>query len=50
MEHKKTICVDFDGVINRYDSGWQGANVINLIHLLEGAIEGLYTDLLAMKR
>ena len=28
MEHPKTICVDFDGVIHRYDSGWQGADVI----------------------
>jgi len=28
MEVKKTICVDFDGVIHSYLSGWQGADVI----------------------
>ena len=26
--HKKTICVDFDGVLHSYTSGWRGANVI----------------------
>ena len=41
MEHKKTICVDFDGVVHRYDSGWQGADVIP-DPPVEGAIEGLY--------
>ena len=41
MEHKKTICVDFDGVINQYDSGWKGADVIS-DPPVEGAIKGLY--------
>lgn len=25
---KKILCLDFDGVIHRYDSGWKGATII----------------------
>ena len=28
MNHKPILCLDFDGVIHRYDSGWKGAAVI----------------------
>lgn len=34
------ICVDFDGVIHSYTSGWQGVSVINDAPV-EGAIEWL---------
>ena len=27
MERKKIICIDFDGVLHSYTSGWQGADV-----------------------
>ena len=38
---KKTICVDFDGVIHSYNSGWQGADIIPDLPVT-GAIEGLH--------
>jgi hypothetical protein len=37
---KKTICVDFDGVLNSYTSGWQGADVVS-DPPVDGAIEWL---------
>jgi len=27
-ENKPILCVDFDGVLHRYDSGWKGATII----------------------
>ena len=35
------VCLDFDGVLNQYDSGWQGADVIT-DEPVEGALEALY--------
>ena len=40
-EHPKTICVDFDGVVHQYDSGWCGADTIP-DPPVKGAIAGLY--------
>jgi hypothetical protein len=36
----KTICIDFDGVLHSYVSGWQGPDVIN-DPPVEGAIDWL---------
>ena len=38
---KPTLCVDFDGVIHSYISGWKGADVIP-DPPVPGAIEALY--------
>lgn len=40
MSNKKTVAVDFDGVIHSYASGWQGAGVIG-DPPVPGAIEWL---------
>ena len=41
---KLTLCVDFDGVIHSYRSGWQGATVIS-DPPVPGAIEALHAYL-----
>lgn len=35
---KPILCIDFDGVIHRYDSGWKGATVIP-DHVTDGFFE-----------
>jgi hypothetical protein len=37
---RKTLCVDFDGVLHSYTSGWQGAGIVS-DPPVEGAIEWL---------
>lgn len=36
--YKPILCIDFDGVIHRYDSGWKGATVIP-DHVTDGFFE-----------
>lgn len=40
-KHKKTITVDFDGVLHSYDSGWKGVDVIP-DPPVKGAMDWLY--------
>jgi hypothetical protein len=44
-ESKPILCLDFDGVIHSYKSGWQGATVIN-DPPVEGALEFVIRALL----
>ena len=45
MTHKRILCLDFDGVIHSYESGWQGAGIIpdgpvpNAIEFVVNAVE-----------
>jgi hypothetical protein len=39
-ENKPIICVDFDGVLHSYGSGWHGANIVR-DEPVDGAIEWL---------
>lgn len=40
MRKRKTICIDFDGVIHDYSKGWRGIDVYD--KPLDGAKEGLH--------
>lgn len=48
LASKKTLCIDFDGVIHSYTSGWQGVATIE-DPPVEGAIGFLYDALKAFK-
>ena len=39
-ERKPILCMDFDGVIHSYESGWRGATIIPDVPV-EGALEFL---------
>jgi hypothetical protein len=47
-DHKPILCLDFDGVIHSYTSGWQGADVVS-DPPVDGAIEFLRTALGAFR-
>lgn len=38
---KKTVCMDFDGVIHAYTSGWDKVN--GATSILDGPVEGIKT-------
>jgi hypothetical protein len=42
IKNKKILCIDFDGVIHSYSSGWKGENVVS-DPPVSGAIEWLKT-------
>ena len=48
MAHKKTLCLDFDGVIHSYTSGWGGHEII-LDPPVPGAMAFLYDALKVFK-
>jgi hypothetical protein len=48
MTHKKTLCLDFDGVLHSYKSGWEGHETIS-DPPVPGAIEFLYDALKTFK-
>lgn len=45
MSDKPTICVDFDGVVHSYTSGWQGADIV-----ADGPVNGALNWLREMVR
>ena len=38
-ERKPILCLDFDGVLHRYDSGWKGAGGDSLLRLADALVE-----------
>jgi hypothetical protein len=42
-KQRKTLCVDFDGVLHSYESGWQGVGMVG-----DGPVPGAVEWLLAM--
>ncbi len=42
-DFKPTVCLDFDGVIHSYTSGWEGATIIS-----DPPVDGIYEALAAI--
>jgi hypothetical protein len=47
-ERRKTLCVDFDGVIHSYRSGWKSPTIVD-DEPVDGALEFLYDALLVFR-